>query len=269
MLPRWRLASWLVAVAFFALPAVVQADGTVYVGHQCCFDRVANSVSQHAIGTGGLLSPLTPASVEVRERPGEIAIAPNGKSAYVLCGGNVCQYDIDPGTGALSPKTPASVAADPREARSIAVAPDGESAYVLGGSLSRSTTSTPRAGCCRRRIRRASQQRHRRQDCREPRRQERIRVALRRLHLAVQHRPRERGAVAEGSADRCSRLRCQEDCREPRRQERIRHRRRTIRRGRSIRHRPRDRQAVAEDRRRPSRSDNPGRLGASVRRIWP
>ena len=53
-----------------------------------------------------------------------------------LCGGNVCQYDIDPGTGALSPKTPASVAADPREARSIAVAPDGESAYVLGSSIS-------------------------------------------------------------------------------------------------------------------------------------
>lgn len=67
-------------------------------------------------------------------------MTPDGKSAYVISGGisaEVAQYDIDPVTGGLSPKTPASVSvAQPPQvggtrATDLAVSPDGKSAYVV------------------------------------------------------------------------------------------------------------------------------------------
>jgi DNA-binding beta-propeller fold protein YncE len=57
-------------------------------------------------------------------------VTPDGRSAYVSSFSRiVLQYDIDPASGKLSPKTPASVAADYYSA-SVAVNPDGHSAYV-------------------------------------------------------------------------------------------------------------------------------------------
>ena len=79
------------------------------------FVYVANSgsddVSQFAIGAGGLLSSLTPATVASGSNLGGVAVTPDGKSAYVTNDATtVSQYSVDPLTGALSPKTPATVA---------------------------------------------------------------------------------------------------------------------------------------------------------------
>ncbi len=128
----------LLAVALCALPATARADGTVYVTD-------SGGISQYAIGAGGLLAPLAPATVVDGMSHGSIAIAPNGKSAYIACsqgaflGGasGVCQYDINPRTGALSPKTPASVATDAAPTQ-VTVTPDGRSVYVTAGLNTRS-----------------------------------------------------------------------------------------------------------------------------------
>ena len=61
-------------------------------------------------------------------------MSPDGKSAYVLHFGfrgpsKISQLNIDPASGALSPKTPAVVVTDDKSAR-IAFSPDGTSAYV-------------------------------------------------------------------------------------------------------------------------------------------
>jgi DNA-binding beta-propeller fold protein YncE len=130
-----------------AVPSVSRAAGNVYVANQGSL-----SVSQYAIGDGGLLSPLIPPTVPAQDDPRAIAITPDGKSLYVtnFVAGTISQYDIDPVSGVLSPKTPATVAAGLRPG-SIAVTPDGRSAYVtdildlnniFGGGRIFSTTST-------------------------------------------------------------------------------------------------------------------------------
>ena len=48
--------------------------------------------------------------------------------------GTIAQYDIDPPSGKLSPKTPASVGTG-NQPRGIAVTPDGKSAYVANQGL--------------------------------------------------------------------------------------------------------------------------------------
>ena len=60
-------------------------------------------------------------------------MTPDGKSAYVThnLGNTVSQYDIDPVSGALSPKSPATVAGTRGGAiRGVAVSADGKSFYV-------------------------------------------------------------------------------------------------------------------------------------------
>jgi 6-phosphogluconolactonase (cycloisomerase 2 family) len=98
------------------------------------------TVSQYTIDSvTGALSPKSPASVEV---PGYsaayLAVTPDSKSLYVGTytsnGGAVAQYDIDPLTGTLSPKTPANVAAA-APGEGVAVSPDGKSAYVSGSGV--------------------------------------------------------------------------------------------------------------------------------------
>jgi hypothetical protein len=88
------------------------------------------NISQYDVGAGGMLSPKSPATVPGGPLPGEVAVSPDGLSAYVsnVAWASVSQFDIGAG-GALSPKSPAMVPAgdDPF---GVAVSPDGRSAYV-------------------------------------------------------------------------------------------------------------------------------------------
>jgi uncharacterized repeat protein (TIGR01451 family) len=61
-----------------------------------------------------------------------VAVAPDGKSAYVVNNGDnsVSQYTINPSTGDLSPMSPATVPAG-SEPTAIALSPDSMSAYVV------------------------------------------------------------------------------------------------------------------------------------------
>jgi len=81
---------------------------------------VANAVG---VGVGqydidpvtGVLSPKSPASVYAGEGPSDVAVTPDGKSAYVTNanfghGNTISQYDINPASGALTPKSPATIA---------------------------------------------------------------------------------------------------------------------------------------------------------------
>ena len=71
-----------------------------------------STVSQYDVDpVSDTLTPKSPGIVAGTLVGQAIAVAPDGKSAYVSCGEGVCQYDIDPSTGALAAKTPGSVAA--------------------------------------------------------------------------------------------------------------------------------------------------------------
>jgi DNA-binding beta-propeller fold protein YncE len=88
-------------------------------------------VFQFGLDPGGLLSPLTPASLESGKTPDGVAISPDGKSVYVAdfyVYGGVSQYDVGAG-GLLSQKEVKTVVAG-TDPESIAVSPDGKSVYV-------------------------------------------------------------------------------------------------------------------------------------------
>jgi DNA-binding beta-propeller fold protein YncE len=92
-------------------------------------------ISQYDIDpVRGALSPKSSAMVDAGLGPGAVAVTPDGRSAYVTnlnsgFGTNLSQYDIDPGSGALSPKTPAMVDTGVGPS-AVAVTPDGKSVYV-------------------------------------------------------------------------------------------------------------------------------------------
>jgi 6-phosphogluconolactonase len=101
-----------------------------------------NSVAQFDIDPAdGSLSPKAPATVVTGPYAEFIAITPDSRSAYVSSvrgigssdPGSVWQYDIDPASGALSPKTPATVQTGGRPA-GIAVTPDGRTAYIANSA---------------------------------------------------------------------------------------------------------------------------------------
>jgi DNA-binding beta-propeller fold protein YncE len=98
-------------------------------------DAVGVGVGQYDIDpVTGVLSPKSPASVSAGEGPSDVAVTPDGKSAYVTNanfghGNTISQYDINPASGALTPKSPATVNTGTGPVF-IAVTPDGESAYV-------------------------------------------------------------------------------------------------------------------------------------------
>ena len=94
--------------------------------------------------TTGELSPKTPASVVTGPNAVFIVVTPDSASAYVssfgpppipgpspdpVGPGSIWQYDIDPATGALAPKSPPTVETGGNPAGS-AVTPDGRTAYV-------------------------------------------------------------------------------------------------------------------------------------------
>jgi hypothetical protein len=87
-------------------------------------------------------------------------VSADGKSAYVAGGNTLSQYNVDPLSGALSPKTPATVASGPGS-QAIAVTPDGKNVYAsntgdgtvsqytidpVSGALSPKTPTTVAAG---------------------------------------------------------------------------------------------------------------------------
>ena len=90
------------------------------------------SVSQFGIGAGGLLAPLTPATVAAGTDPRMAAISRDGRSLYVPDGsgspGTILQYTINP-DATLTPKSPASVTTPGGGTDALAVSPDGMSLY--------------------------------------------------------------------------------------------------------------------------------------------
>jgi YVTN family beta-propeller protein len=98
-----------------------------------------STVSQYTIdSTTGQLSAKTPATIGAGNNPLAIALSPDGTSAYVTndnpfpAAATVSQYTINPTTGTLSPKTPATIGTEGSAPDGIAVSPDGRSAYVTG-----------------------------------------------------------------------------------------------------------------------------------------
>ncbi len=101
---------------------VVSPDGrSVYVTHSQFSETTGVSIGtvlQYTVGTNGTLSPKSPASVAAGPFPAGIAISGNGKNVYAVNEGDaisqlsntVSQYSVGAG-GALSPKSPAAVAA--------------------------------------------------------------------------------------------------------------------------------------------------------------
>jgi DNA-binding beta-propeller fold protein YncE len=96
----------------------VSPDGkSVYVVNHCTPTLSdLGSMSQYDIGTGGALTAKTPATVATGPCPEDVAVSPDGKSAYATSslggtpsGGTVSQYDVG-ASGALTPKTPATLA---------------------------------------------------------------------------------------------------------------------------------------------------------------
>jgi DNA-binding beta-propeller fold protein YncE len=93
------------------------------------------NVSQYNVGTGGRLSPKSPAKVAAGFSPLGIVVSPNGHSVYVANGldGDLSQYNVGAG-GKLAPKSPARVAAasDPV---AVAASPGGYSVYVTSRAV--------------------------------------------------------------------------------------------------------------------------------------
>jgi 6-phosphogluconolactonase (cycloisomerase 2 family) len=93
-------------------------------------DVNGNEVSQYSINPiPGQLTPMTPATVPAGRGSVEVAVTPNGKSAYVVDNNAISQYSINPTTGTLTPKSPAIVATG-HDSEAIAISPNGKYAYL-------------------------------------------------------------------------------------------------------------------------------------------
>jgi len=101
-----------VATGHYPEGVAVSPDGqSVYVSNSYSGEGRNGTISQYNVGSGGKLSPKSPATVAAGREPFGLAITPNGKNLYVAnSGGNdLWQYSVGPG-GKLSPKSPARVA---------------------------------------------------------------------------------------------------------------------------------------------------------------
>ncbi len=92
----------------------------------------AGTVSQYDLNlTTGELTAKSPVTVGAGTNPWDVALSPDGKSAYVTNAttNTVSQYYVDQGTGKLTAKNPTMVAAGTTPI-SVALSSDGKSAYV-------------------------------------------------------------------------------------------------------------------------------------------
>lgn len=110
-----------------------------------------NEVFQYASLSSGALRPLTPASVAAGEFPYDIAVGPQGTSAYAVDNvsattGAVSQYTINTATGKLTPKSPRMVPTAGTPSGIIAIAPDGKNAYVPSGKAISQYRISPATG---------------------------------------------------------------------------------------------------------------------------
>jgi 6-phosphogluconolactonase (cycloisomerase 2 family) len=97
-----------------------------------------NEISQFASLGSGALRPLTPPNVASGEFPYDVAVSPQGTSAYAVdnlsnTAGAVSQYTLNPATGKLTPKSPRMVATAGVPSGIITISPDGKNAYVPSG----------------------------------------------------------------------------------------------------------------------------------------
>jgi uncharacterized repeat protein (TIGR01451 family) len=133
----WSVLLGLIGFALVgAAAAAAAAAPFVYVAN-----HLGRDVSQFdaPLVSSGALRSLTPATTRKGTgRPNGVAVSPNGQSAYVVASGAIWQYNIDPATGVLTPKSPASVATG-HHPNGMAVSPNGKSAYVT--NLSDNTVS--------------------------------------------------------------------------------------------------------------------------------
>jgi 6-phosphogluconolactonase (cycloisomerase 2 family) len=97
-----------------------------------------NEISQFASLGSGALRPLTPPNVASGEFPYDIAVSPQGTSAYAVdnlsgTAGAVSQYTLNPATGKLTPMPPRKVAGAGFPI-GIKVAPDGRYLYFVSSA---------------------------------------------------------------------------------------------------------------------------------------
>ena len=113
-------------------------------------------ISQFSVASSGALRPLKPAMISAGAFPYGVAVSPQGTSVYAVDVGpngghpadRVSQYTIDPSTGRLRPKSPATVPGG-RGGQSIAISPNGKSAYVNGHDKVWQYTISPSTGALR------------------------------------------------------------------------------------------------------------------------
>jgi 6-phosphogluconolactonase len=110
-----------------------------------------NEISQYASLGSGALRPLTPANVAAGEFPYDIAVSPQGTSAYAVddvsnTAGTVSQYTLNPATGKLTPKSPTMVATAGVPSGLVAISPDGKNAYVPSGKAISQYRISPATG---------------------------------------------------------------------------------------------------------------------------
>jgi DNA-binding beta-propeller fold protein YncE len=110
-----------------------------------------NEISQFASLGSGALRPLTPPNVASGEFPYDVAVSPQGTSAYAVdnlssTAGAVSQYTLNPATGKLTPRSPRMVATAGGPSGIIAVSPDGKNAYVPSGKAISQYRISPATG---------------------------------------------------------------------------------------------------------------------------
>ena len=124
----------VLAAACSAAAVAGKAGPFVYVA-----DTKRDKISQFRASRSphGALKPLAPSTVPAGPFPYTIAVDPQGTSAYATSSASkVYQYTINPTTGRLTPKSPATVATRSGETAAIAFTPNGTSAYVVGNNIS-------------------------------------------------------------------------------------------------------------------------------------